>query len=450
METKTNGSETNRPIGSTTVGLESLGRAVTEIVRQTPVIDVHTHLFPREFGRLNLYGIDDLLTYHYLVAEYFRYGAVDPASFFSMPRTEQAEHIYRTIFVENTPLSEAARGLITVIRSLGIDPASTSLAELRSFFANQDLAEHVGRVFELANVDSVVMTNDPFDNEEIAAWNAAETMDRKFRPALRMDRLLNDWPGACEFLSRKGSNISPHLGDRAITAVRRYLDEAAEQMQPLYLAASLPDNFVYPSGDIRNRLIEEVMLPLARDLSLPVMVMIGVRRGVNVSLGPAGDGVGRADVASVERLCAANPDIRFLATFLSRENQHELCVSARKFSNLTPFGCWWFLNNPSIITEITSERLELLGTTFIPQHSDARVLEQLIYKWSHSREVIAECLTRSYERLIRSGYRLEHSRIRHDVLDLLQNNFKRCVGLAEGSVDATANNNIREDLHLAS
>lgn len=102
--------------------------------------------------------------------------------------------------------------------------------------------------------------------------------------------------------------------------------------------------------------------------------MVGVRRGVNSALRSAGDGVGRADVGALERMCAEYPDVRFLATFLSRENQHELCVAARKFSNLMPFGCWWFLNNPSIISEITRERLELLGTSFIPQHSDARIL----------------------------------------------------------------------------
>lgn len=79
----------------------------------------------------------------------------------------------------------------------------------------------------------------------------------------------------------------------------------------------------------------------------------------------------------------------FLVTFLPRENQHELCVSARKFSNLKPLG-WWFLNNPLIIEEITRERLEMLGTSFISQHSDARVFDQLIYKWNHSRRVIAE------------------------------------------------------------
>ena len=61
---------------------------------------------------------------------------------------------------------------------------------------------------------------------------------------------------------------------------------------------------------------------------------------------------------------------------LSVDNQHELCVLARKFGNLHVYGCWWFCNNPSIIEQTTRMRLEMLGTAFTCQHSDARVLEQ--------------------------------------------------------------------------
>jgi hypothetical protein len=38
-------------------------------------------------------------------------------------------------------------------------------------------------------------------------------------------------------------------------------------------------------------------------------------------------------------------------------------------------------------------RMELLGTSFIPQHSDARVLDQLIYKWEHSRRIIGKVIS---------------------------------------------------------
>ena len=195
-------------------------------------------------------------------------------------------------------------------------------------------------------------------------------------------------------------------------------------MNPVYMAVSLPDDFKFPDDDARDRVIREVALPTAREHKLPFALMIGVRRGVNPALRAGGDGVGRADVHAVERVCAENPDVRFLVTFLSRENQHELCVAARKLSNLMPFGCWWFLNNPSIISEITRERIELLGPSFIPQHSDARVLEQLIYKWQHSRRVITAALCEAYEQLLGSGRAVTRPEIERDVARMFSGNFR--------------------------
>ena len=60
-------------------------------------------------------------------------------------------------------------------------------------------------------------------------------------------------------------------------------------------------------------------------------------------------------------LGARHRHVKFLVTVLSRENQHELAVLARKFGNLHVYGCWWFCNNPSIIRELTAMRLEMLG-----------------------------------------------------------------------------------------
>ena len=34
--------------------------------------DIHTHLYDPAMGKLLLWGIDELVTYHYLVAEVFR------------------------------------------------------------------------------------------------------------------------------------------------------------------------------------------------------------------------------------------------------------------------------------------------------------------------------------------------------------------------------------------
>jgi hypothetical protein len=141
----------------------------------------------------------------------------------------------------------------------------------------------------------------------------------------------------------------------------------------------------------------------------------------------AGDASGLADLRALERLCLEFPDQRFLVSVLSRENQHELCVYARKFSNLMPFGCWWFLNNPSIVEEVTRERLEMLGTSFIPQHSDARILEQVIYKWRNTRRTLAPILANTYRLLAEDGLRVTQDMIDADVRRLFRGNFERTV-----------------------
>jgi hypothetical protein len=122
------------------------------------------------------------------------------------------------------------------------------------------------------------------------------------------------------------------------------------------------------------------------------------------------------------RKLRGEPLSRIFCTLLARENQHELCVTARKFRNLTVFGCWWFMNNPSIIEEITRERLELLGGSFIPQHSDCRVVDQLLYKWEHSRAILGKVLTEKYADLLNSGYKLKPEQIKQDVTALFSGN----------------------------
>jgi len=143
-----------------------------------------------------------------------------------------------------------------------------------------------------------------------------------------------------------------------------------------------------------------------------------VKKLVNPDLRLAGDSVGKASIETLEALARDFPGVRFAVTFLSRENQHEFCIAARKFRNVLPFGCWWFLNNPTFIREMTAMRLETLGFSFIPQHSDARILEQVIYKWKHSRALIAEVLAAKYADLAAAGWTPTAAEVRRDVARL--------------------------------
>jgi hypothetical protein len=202
-------------------------------------------------------------------------------------------------------------------------------------------------------------------------------------------------------------------------------------MSALYMAVSLPDTFAYPDESVGTKLLTQAVLPSCHELDLPLSLMIGVRNQVNPRIRLAGDAVGRADLRALENLCRDFPNNRFLVSVLSRENQHELCVYARKFNNLMPFGCWWFLNNPSIVEEITRERIEMLGTSFIPQHSDARVLEQVIYKWRNTRRTMTKVLSEAYRVLSEDGRPVTRADIKADVTRLFRSNAAKWMKLRE-------------------
>ena len=410
-----------------------LWQVVSRAVDQTPVTDMHTHLYAPAFGCLGLWGVDHLLTYHYLIAETMRQTSLSYEDFRALDRKAMAEHVWRTLFVEHSPYSEACRGVLTTLGRLGMDVSSRDLSTYRKWYEGLTYRRFVDLVFSVAKVKTAVMTNDPFDPEERELWlkkGDELKKDRRFRSSLRIDPLLYDWKNQYRVLRKLGYDVGPEFSPgnrRTVEETLRFLVDWGRRMDALYLAASFPPDFDYPSDSTASDLLDHCVLEACARLNIPFAMMIGVKRRVNPSLGLAGDMVGRARVEAVERICARHPDRRFFVTMLSRENQHELTVLARKFRNLMVFGCWWFLNNPSLVEEITEMRCEMLGTAFIPQHSDARVLDQLIYKWDHSRRVIARVLCRKYEDLFDTGWRMEPREIERDVSDLLDRNFWKFV-----------------------
>merc|ERR1719181_456696 len=85
--------------------LANIANAVLQAVQDQEVIDVHTHLLPPTHGKLMLWGIDELLTYHYLISEYFMVapGDMTHEKFFAQSKKEQAEQVWNGLFVERSP-----------------------------------------------------------------------------------------------------------------------------------------------------------------------------------------------------------------------------------------------------------------------------------------------------------------------------------------------------------
>lgn len=404
---------------------EDMPQIVGKILRETPITDVHTHIYPPDFGDLLLWGIDELVTYHYLIAETFRYDGRAYEEYFALPKRQQADLIWKTLFLDRSPISEAQRGVLTVMSKLGQDVRGRDLAGTRRYCEEKSVHEYMDIVFDKAGVKEVVMTNDLFNPQEFAIWNSNPKKDPRFKAALRIDPLLNLEESAMARLREWGYAVDANLGGESVSEIKRFLQEWMLKMDALYVAASLPPTFCVPEDSLRSRVVEECILPVCRSLNKPFAMMIGVTKRVNPGLGDAGDAEAKADIGTVTYLCQKYPANKFLVTMLALENQHELAVTARKFRNLMVFGCWWFLNNPSIIDKMTRMRLELLGLSFVPQHSDARVLDQLIYKWDHSRRLIGGILAEKYLDIMDTGWEFSEDEIRKDVADLFSNNFWR-------------------------
>ena len=415
-------------------------RLIKKIVNNCKVIDVHTHLFPYEHGELFLYGIDSLLTYHYLIAELFIfYKDISIEIFYKLSKKQQADIIWEQLFILKSPISEACRGVLTVCKKLGLEKAvkNKDLNEIRKFFDNLNsdpeiLKNYITEIFKMANVEYTIMTNQIFNNKEIHYWSTIESTNipEEFKTSLRIDELLFNYDNCLKFIQQYNY---PPTDD----GLKDYIKYWYKKLKPQYFMASLPSDFSFHLEECKDivfrmnytNVIDLFLVPLAIELKLPIAFKFGTQRGMNKRLGDAGDGLGVAYVESLSNLCRLYPNCKFLATFLSKENQHQLCVAARNFPNLHIYGCWWYLNNPSLIEEITNMRIEMLGLGFTFQHSDSRVIEQLLYKWDHSKKILIEILIKKYKEMRETGWDLKEEDIIRDVNLLLRGSFENFINL---------------------
>src|SRR6266700_3055990 len=129
-----------------------VARQIEDIVMSTPVVDIHTHLYDPAFKELLLWGIDELLVYHYLVAEAFRYLDLPYDKFWGLSKAHQAELIWDALFLQNSPISEACRGVLTTLNALGLEPNQRDLPALRKWFTNWKVDDYINRCMEVGGV----------------------------------------------------------------------------------------------------------------------------------------------------------------------------------------------------------------------------------------------------------------------------------------------------------
>lgn len=454
------------------VHIDCIESVVNSEVSSTLIVDLHTHLLPPSHSNLCLWGIDELLTYHYLVSEYFMTAPVDmtPEIFYAMTKQDQADLIWKALFVERSPMSEACRGIVTTLVAFGLydEISNRNLEGIRCYYRKiQDsgrIDDFSNMIFEKCGLRYCIMTNIPSDPSESRHWRPnAKPLSQYYKTSLRIDSFLAGDVKAVELI------LATSGYENTLEGARAYIRHWCDVLQPEYLMASTSHEFVLKGTmtDVKRRsvnmefikepgafaymqnekdrcdgleddvpnvinensdLLCEVLMKVCEERNLPIALKIGAHRGLNPRLKAAGDGiVAFADDSILARLCLRFPKVRFLATFLSRNNQQQACVLALKFSNLHIYGCWWYCNTPAITREITKMRIEMLGTAFTAQHSDSRVLDQLLYKWPHARATIAEVLAEEYKKVVASGWNITRAEIRRDIAQLFGQSFETFV-----------------------
>jgi len=473
-------------------------------VNKFKVIDVHSHLFSYDHNELCLYGIDHLLTYHYLISELFVVcHDIKLKYFFSLSKNKQADIIWEELFLKRTPISEACKGVITTLNKLGLSNLikKRDLNEIRKVMKSNsiNINKYIELIFEKSNVEYTIMTNQIFNHkeiyflsknfipkqnttifiknnndsisakvidtnqsllpkefqveytnkfnkkkttninslrQEICKWSNVfipeleyQKITKRFKTSMRIDDLINDYRSCIKnpILEKYGFN-------KNFEGIMEYIRYWNHFLKPIYFMASIKYDFCFDPSEITqewngspSQVIDRIIIPLAIELNLPIALKFGTNRSSNPNLKDSGDGVGTCDMKSLINLCKTYSDCKFLVTFLSETNQHELCVLSRNFPNLHIYGCWWYLNNPSLIEKITKMRFEMLGLGFTAQHSDARILEQLLYKWDHSKQIIAKILVEKYKDLQKVGWILTKDEIKRDIAFIFKNSFLQFI-----------------------
>ena len=396
---------------------DNISDKLLNIINNTPIFDLHTHLFPPQHEGYFLLGFKNLLNYHYLIAELLTATNINASIFYSYNDEKKASLIWNELFEKRTPVSEACSGVLSILKELKIELNKKSFLSICDEYDNKIQSDK--KIFDLSNVSSLVMTNNPFDLDEWSLFNNSDWDKKIYLASLRLDDLILNY----EETFKKAKDQTSNQEKSTIIA---YLEKCYFQSNPVYAAVSL--NLATFNKILDDSMWRDILVWL-ENKNLPLSLMLGVRRAVNKDFGLAGDGIGDINLKELSTLCTSFPRNKFLVTCLSLNDQHELTVLARKHPNLRIFGFWWFMNQPTIIKQILKMRIDMLGFSFIPQHSDARVSDQLIYKWNHFKKILHPILLEYYQDLLDKNFPISENILQRDINNLLSGNAKNYLGI---------------------
>lgn len=409
---------------------EEISNVIWTAVHETPAVDVRTFINPGDLTGENRSGIDALLTSPPLLAEFFRRrglgrtdgetesGGAHDAYVKSLTPDELSDIVWRQLFVEHPPLSEATRTVLTTFGLLGLDVASGDLRTLRRQYEERPEAMRLERVLALANLDMVLY---PVEAPPDGDGAKPPPTPPSFRPVLSLNNLLGDWKESARKLRLQGYGVKGKVDEFAPLELRRFLGGELTRLSPAALSLDWPVGH-HPRDEGVGRLVREAALPLCRERGLPFFVGAGrdsLTDGYDLAI----------DMETLSALWEDCPEVRFLL-FPTREEQlFPASRAAERCRNLLLCGPDQSLSYPLCLEHFIRRRLETSGSAFHACHSGADAPEALAGRWAHMRWTMGEALLKRYAELARTGWTIDADAVRHDVKAMLGGNARAFMGI---------------------
>lgn len=397
---------------------ELAAQLLENVVEKTPVVDVHTHIRPTEPAASDL---GEVIFYHYILTELETAG-VSRAKLENAKTAEEKIALFTANqrLVSNTVTFWCLR---RVLRTLGIEPeAELTLAVLT------DAGRRVKKASSDGSWPREVLVEQNNIQKTFLTLNATEALPdfdaSLFAGTLRLDDLLVDLSSTT--LDRFGSASGITIGglDSFERAIGERLNSFAKSGGCAVTAGmSTDEDFTCSGRSAAEKLFAKVRKnePLelterialhsytlcfcvsqARDLRLPVQLLLGVRRPLP---GNAAIPVLRQDLAvRFASLFNSFPDVSFDLLLSSVAHSQELIAVAKNYPNVSLAGHWWYAFSPPYIRSMLTERLLALPAVKLHAFfSDAYNVEWSTGKLALLRRELARVLAE----LIVSGYMTE-------------------------------------------
>ncbi|GHU82373.1 hypothetical protein FACS1894196_0610 [Clostridia bacterium] len=191
---------------------DDLKRVVRAAVRDAPAEDGYTRLSAGALRAAGENAVDRLLTEPALLAEAARYG--EDARLCAPDRGTRADAVFETLFLNRSPVSEAAAGALLAIRRIGVDIGERNLHQARLMAAEMPCATRLMEALDRAGLVSVAVRVDVLDTDTLPP----DTLDDRLCAALCVDALADPdaaWPLLLEKGCKDARDVRALIESRA-------------------------------------------------------------------------------------------------------------------------------------------------------------------------------------------------------------------------------------------